>query len=54
MKQGEEETKFVKEPEQPTKQFIFQKNRKTIFGAIFIIIVLIVIVVAIMVSGATI
>lgn len=26
MKQGQEETKFVKEPEEPTRDYIFQKN----------------------------
>ncbi|WP_170158857.1 hypothetical protein [Ulvibacterium marinum] len=54
MKQGEEETQFVKEPEDSTRQFIFQKNKKTFFGAIFIVIVLIIIVAAIVLSGTVI
>lgn len=29
MKQGEEQTKFVKEPEEPTRHYIFQKNAIT-------------------------
>ncbi|MDB4293254.1 hypothetical protein N9954_07565 [Maribacter sp.] len=54
MKQGEEETQFIKESEGPTKQFIFQKNKKTIFGTIIIVVILIIIVAAIVLSGTVI
>ncbi|NHF61002.1 hypothetical protein FK220_016745 [Flavobacteriaceae bacterium TP-CH-4] len=36
----QEETKFIKEPEEPTRQYIFQKNIKTKTGAYFIVLVL--------------
>lgn len=44
MKQGEEKTKFVKEAENPTKKFIFQKNRKTKVAFFFIAFVLIILI----------
>jgi preprotein translocase subunit SecE len=53
MKQGEENTEFVKEPENETPKFIFQKNRKTIIGAVVIVAFLIFIILAIVVSGVS-
>ncbi len=54
LKQGKEETQFVKEEDDPTNNFIFQTNTKSIVGGMFIAIVLVVIVVAIVYSGAAI
>lgn len=51
MKQGAENTQFVKDKDEPTKQFIFQKNKKTIIGTIFIVIVLVLIIAVIVYSG---
>ncbi|MBM1104582.1 hypothetical protein JQC67_00390 [Aurantibacter crassamenti] len=47
MKQGEENTQFIKDESDDTKKYIFQSNKKTTYGAYFILAVLIVIVVAI-------
>lgn len=52
MKQGEENTEFVKEPEKETQKFVFQKNKKTIIGAIIIVTFLILITIGIIFSGA--
>jgi len=54
MKQGEENTQFVKEENNKTEKYIFQKNTKTKIGAGIIICVLIVNVIAIEVSGVAI
>lgn len=51
MKQGEENTEFLKEPEDDTSKFIFQKNKKTVAGATIIIVFLILITVGIIFSG---
>lgn len=40
IKQGEENTEFVKDKNQKTENYIFQKNAKTKFGFTFIIITL--------------
>ena len=50
IKQGEENTEFVKEEHQETEKYIFQKNAKTKTGFTFIIVVLILIILAIFVS----
>jgi len=47
IKEGEENTEFVKDVNQKTKNYIFQKNAKTKFGFTFILITLILIVGAI-------
>lgn len=52
MKQGEENTEFVKEPEEETQKFVFQKNKKTVIGAIIIVAFLILITFGIIFSGA--
>ncbi len=51
MKQGEENTEFVKEPENEKPHYIFQKNKKTIVGAIVIIAFLLLITLGIVISG---
>lgn len=51
MKQGEENTKFIKDSEKATRAYIFQKNKKTKTAALIIIIALIVIVLGIVLSG---
>ncbi len=43
--------KFVKEEEEERKDYIFQKNQKTKFGAKFIIIILVLLIVGVVVSG---
>ena len=40
MKQGNEEVKFVKEPEEETQNYIFQKNKKTKVGVFVFITIL--------------
>ena len=51
MKQGKEETEFVKDSENPKKKFIFQNNTKTKFGTYFIILVLVLLVIGIIISA---
>ena len=51
MKQGEEQTKFVKDSEHPTSKYLFQWNTKTKIAFYFIVTVLLVIIGAIAVSG---
>ncbi|MDN3492355.1 hypothetical protein [Winogradskyella bathintestinalis] len=43
--------KFVKEDEEERRDYIFQKDEKTKFGARFIIIVLVILVAAVIASG---
>ncbi|WP_179336240.1 hypothetical protein [Winogradskyella costae] len=43
--------KFVKEEEEKRRDYVFQKDAKTKFGAWFIIIVLIILVAAVAISG---
>jgi len=50
MKQGEEPTKFVKEPQEPTKDYIFQKNQKTKIGAYIVIGFVVLLIFAVIVS----
>lgn len=52
MKQGEENTEFVKEPENETSKFVFQKTKKTKIGAIIITAFLILLILGIILSGA--
>lgn len=51
MKQGEEKTQFVKEEENETRKYIFQKNKKTVTAFYVILIILLVLIGAIVVSG---
>jgi uncharacterized membrane protein YukC len=50
MKQGEEQTKFVKEPQEPTRNYIFQKNQKTKIGTYIVIGFLVLLIFAVIVS----
>lgn len=51
MKQGDENTKFVKDDENPTKKYLFQKNNKTKIAFYFIAVVLILLILAIVITG---
>lgn len=51
MKQGEEDTKFVKNPENETDKFILQKNKKTKTAIAIIIGFLAIIIIALAISG---
>ena len=53
MKQGEEDTKFIKEPEEPTRDYIFQKNKKTVITAAVIAVLLLALVFGIIASGVS-
>jgi hypothetical protein len=53
MKQGQEKIQLVKDPQEETEQYIFQKNTKTKIGAGVIIGFLLIIVMAIILSGLT-
>ncbi len=50
MKEETEETKFVKEEEEKTQQFILQKNTKTKLGVTIIITFLVILVIGIIIS----
>lgn len=50
MKQGEEETKFIKEPEEPTRNYIFQKNGITKTATYIVAGFLVVLVIALIIS----
>ncbi|WP_162897369.1 MULTISPECIES: hypothetical protein [Aquimarina] len=43
--------KFIKEEEENRRDYIFQKNKKTITGAKFIVIVLALLIVGVIASG---
>jgi len=51
MKQGTEETKFVKEPEEKTQEYILQKNKKTKLGVTILIAFLVILVIGIVISN---
>ncbi|WP_179213195.1 MULTISPECIES: hypothetical protein [Maribacter] len=51
MKKETEETKFVKEPEEETREFILQKNKKTKLGATIVIAFLVLLIIGIIVSN---
>ncbi|MDC6389021.1 hypothetical protein PP182_10040 [Maribacter sp. PR1] len=51
MKQGEENTEFVKNPEKDKQKYIFQKDKKTKIGAAIIIGFLILMIIGVIVSG---
>jgi uncharacterized membrane protein YukC len=50
MKQGEEQTKFIKDPEEPTRNYIFQKNQKTKIGTYIIVAFLTLMIIGVIVS----
>lgn len=54
LKEGKEETKFVKKDQDPTEKFIFQTNTKTLVGGLLIVVALVVIIVAVVYSGSAI
>ncbi len=51
MKQGEEKTEFVKEPEKEKREFIFQKDKKTKIGTAIVIGFLILMILGVVFSG---
>ncbi|MDX1327431.1 MAG: hypothetical protein R3299_06965 [Arenibacter sp.] len=51
IKQGEENTKFIKKEEDPTKQYVFQKNKKTILATGIVTAILLLLLIGIIVSG---
>lgn len=51
MKEVEQKTEFVKEEEQDTQQFIFQKNTKTKIGTWIIVGFLVILIAGIVLSG---
>lgn len=50
-KENDTETKFIKEEDNNTQQFILQKNSKTKIAAIIITVFLVVLVIGIIASG---
>lgn len=50
-KENDQSTKFIKEPEENTQQFIIQKNKKTKLAVIIILVFLVVIIIGIVLSG---
>ncbi|WP_161598223.1 hypothetical protein [Maribacter flavus] len=51
MKQGEEKTEFVKEPEKEKQGYIFQKDKKTKLGTAIVIGFLILMILGVVLSG---
>lgn len=51
MKQNTEETKFVKEPEEETQEYILQKNKKTKLGVTIITAFLVILIIGIIISN---
>jgi uncharacterized ion transporter superfamily protein YfcC len=50
-KESDQDTKFVKEADDNTKQFIFQKNKKTKVATAIIVLFLIILIAGIVMSG---
>tara|TARA_R110002012_G_scaffold263456_1_gene446260 strand:- start:96226 stop:96426 length:201 start_codon:yes stop_codon:yes gene_type:complete len=50
-KEADKQTKFIKNPEDDTQQFILQKNRKTRIASVIILVSLALLVAAIVLSG---
>lgn len=50
MKQGNEEVKFVKEPEEETQNYIFQKNKETKVGVFVFITILLFLIIGVITS----
>ncbi|MEP2280306.1 hypothetical protein [Maribacter sp.] len=46
-----DETKFVKEPEEETQEYILQKNKKTKLGVTILVAFLVILVIGIIVSN---
>lgn len=51
MNKETEETKFVKQPEENTQQFILQKNKKTKVGVTILVAFLVLLVIGVIVSN---
>ncbi|MBS9464309.1 hypothetical protein KIM67_17935 [Flagellimonas sp. 389] len=51
MKQGEEKTQFIKEEENETRKYIFQKNTKTKTAFYFVLTVLILLALVVSITG---
>ena len=51
MKQGEEKTKFVKEPSEPTRKYIFQENTITKAAFFFVVGVLTFLILSVALTG---
>ena len=51
MKQGEETTEFVKEPEKDKRGYIFQKDKKTKLGTAIVIGFLVLMILGVIISG---
>ncbi|WP_157486398.1 hypothetical protein [Maribacter forsetii] len=51
MKKNNQETKFVKEPEENTREFILQKNKKTKLGVTILVAFLVLLIGGIIISN---
>ncbi|MGJ8715298.1 MULTISPECIES: hypothetical protein [Maribacter] len=51
MKENTEETKFVKEPEEDTREYILQKNKKTKLGVTILTAFLVLLIIGIIISN---
>lgn len=51
MKPGQGETKFVKEPEEKTRNYIFQKNEKTKIGTYVVVGFLVLLIIGVIISA---
>ncbi|WP_171017314.1 hypothetical protein [Maribacter sp. ACAM166] len=51
MKQGPEETQFVKESEEETREFILQKNKKTKLGVTILVVFLVFLIIGVIISN---
>ncbi|SHJ55078.1 hypothetical protein [Maribacter aquivivus] len=51
MNKEAEETKFVKEPEEETQQYILQKNKKTKVGVTILIAFLVLLIIGVIISN---
>lgn len=51
MTQNTQETKFVKEPEEETQEYILQKNKKTKVGITILVSFLVILIIGIIVSN---
>lgn len=51
MTQNKQETKFVKESEEKTQQFILQKNKKTKVGVTILVAFLVLLIIGVIISN---